>query len=205
MTRHIKLKHPDIFKDGNPYHKDINDDVDNDPPSDPEPEEEEEDLEEEDDDDTDANEIDESDDSDDEDNPNVWKILKKKAKSSIANARSNSTSLNETNAVLSDNETDGDEEEEDETDEKETIEDNNKAILDLISSYYSTVLTLSDLLTKDSVHKKVMITKRKLITEEEYDNMEAIHAAVKRRRMAIAMASGMDPYTPSNESMDFAD
>ena len=50
-----------------------------------------------------------------------------------------------------------------------------------------------------------MITKRKLITEEEYDNMEAIHAAVKRRRMAIAMASGMDPYTPSNESMDFAD
>ena len=47
------------------------------------------------------------------------------------------------------------------------------------------------LLRKDRAHKQIMSTKRKLLEEDEFDENEALHYAVKKRRFLIEKASGL--------------
>lgn len=59
-----------------------------------------------------------------------------------------------------------------------------------ISDAYTELLLLWHYANRDSVHKKITRTKRKLIEDEEYDAEEAIRYAVRKRRFLIQEATG---------------
>ena len=64
-------------------------------------------------------------------------------------------------------------------------------ILKHIYIHYANFLKLWHFANKDKTHKKIMTTKRKLINEEDYDPVEAIEQAVKKRKFLIMKATGL--------------
>ena len=64
-------------------------------------------------------------------------------------------------------------------------------ILNKIYKHYTNFLTLWHFAKKDRFHKQIMVTKRKIMEEEDIDAIEAIEQAVKRRKYIIKKATGM--------------
>ena len=56
---------------------------------------------------------------------------------------------------------------------------------------YSDLLKLWYFAKKDETHKKIMATKRKLIDEDEFEPIEAIEYAVKKRKYLIKKETDM--------------
>ena len=70
--------------------------------------------------------------------------------------------------------------------------------------YYDKVCELKQM-KKDSVHKRIMITKRRLIEEEDYEDDEALKYAIKRRKFLIQKASRLqdeDVFNDDDEDSD---
>ena len=179
MLRHKQLVHKDQNDEDESI---VSEDSENE--TDPQAGEEE--------DDTDVSQIDENETDDEDEDLTVWDHFKEKALSAITKGKSFSDlNVNGGSTDLYGEKSDD-----------ETTQEENEEILDRISGYYTTALTINHWLAKDPVHKRIMITKQRLIDDEEYDTLEAIDAAVKIRRQAIAQACGMKPYIPSNEDMD---
>ena len=134
-------------------------------------------------------------DDDDEDDENFWEILKSKAVSALEKDREEDMDEDEEELV---NEKASDEQDTD-SDEKEVLNET----VNKISDYYVSLLRLHHLLKSDSTHKKIMKTKKRLIEEEDFDELEALYSAAKQRKLSIADASGIN--LRSSVDMKFMD
>ena len=123
-------------------------------------------------------------DDDDEDDENFWEILKSKAVSALEKDREEDMDEDEEEDV---NEKASDEQDTD-SDEKEVLNET----VNKISDYYVSLIRLHNLLKSDSTHKKIMKTKKRLIEEEDFDEIEALYSAAKQRKLSIADASGIN-------------
>ena len=134
-------------------------------------------------DDVDTDDVDTDDDGEDEvvvesdeDEKSIWEILKDKAEAAVAE--------------------DG---EVNDSDEKES----DNAIVQKISHYYVSLLRLHTLAKGDETHKKIMLTKKRMMEEEDFDELEALYSAAKLRKLSIAHASGINLISPTD--MEFMD
>ena len=134
-------------------------------------------------DDVDTDDVDTDDDGEDEvvvesdeDEKSIWEILKDKAEAAVAE--------------------DG---EVNDSDEKES----DNAIVQKISHYYVSLLRLHTLAKGDETHKKIMLTKKRMMEEEDFDELEALYSAAKLRKLSIAHASGINLISPID--MEFID
>ena len=136
------------------------------------------------DDDTDEDGDTDEDDDTDDDNKTIWQLFRDKAVSTLE-------------------EEEGEEDVgEDDPEKQDAVADGKESgnmtlmTVDKISEYYVSFLRLQNLLKRDPTHKKITITKKRLIEEEEYSEIEAVMQAAKQRKLAIAEASGINIKSP---------
>ena len=141
-------------------------------------------------DDVDTDDVDTDDDGEDEvvvesdeDEKSIWEILKDKAEAAVGE--------------------DGEVNDSDENDAVTDVKESDNAIVQKISHYYVSLLRLHTLAKGDETHKKIMLTKKRMMEEEDFDELEALYSAAKLRKLSIAHASGINLISPID--MEFID
>ena len=143
------------------------------------------------DDDTDQDDdTDEDDETDeDDDNKSIWQLFREKALSTLEEEEGEEEDVGE----------DDQEQQDAVADEKES---SNMTLMtvDKICNYYISFMRLQSLLKNDPTHKKITTTKKRLIEEEDFSEIEAQIAAAKQRKLSIAEASGINIKSPIDMS-----
>jgi len=94
-----------------------------------------------------------------------------------------------------DEEIQGQESDDDSDDKDQDFSKNRETkICELVAKYYVTTLRLQENLKRDKYHNKIMATKRRLQTTENFSETEALLVAVKQRKHMICKAIGLDIY-----------